>query len=139
MMATAFRALCSIVAGISLAFVLVIAVEFASSILHPLPPDFNGTMDEMCRHVERYPPWVLALVVPVWGGTTFLSTWVARRIGNRVCGALVGLFLLASVVFNIAMLPYPIWFKVANLIAIPAAIHFALRSPNRPAVSTPTP
>jgi hypothetical protein len=127
-MATAFRAVCSIVVGVALAFALVIAVEFVSAVVHPLPPDFDGSMDEMCQHVARYPDWVLALVVVAWGCTTFASTWITRRISNRPCGACVGLFLFAAVAFNIAMLPYPIWFKVAILIAIPAAIYLGLRS-----------
>jgi hypothetical protein len=127
-MATAFRAFCSIVVGVALAFALVIAVELVSAVVHPLPPDFDGSMDEMCQHVARYPDWVLALVVFAWGGTTFASTWVTKWIGNRPCAACVGLFLFAAVVFNIAMLPYPMWFKVAILIAIPAAIYLGLRS-----------
>ena len=66
------------------------------------------------------------------GGTTFASTWVTSRMGGRGCGAFVGLsVLLAAVVFNIAKLPYPMWFKVGNLIAIPAAIYLGLRSPSR--------
>jgi hypothetical protein len=130
-MVTALRAVCSILAGVALALVLVIAVELVSAVIHPVPPGFTGTMDEMCKHVERYPHWVLALVVPAWGGTTFASTWVTTRIGGRACGAFVGLVLLAAVVFNIAKLPYSTWFKVLNLIAIPAAIYFGLRSPGR--------
>ena len=68
-MVTAFRAVCSIFAGVALAPVLVIAVELVSAIVHPVPPDFTGTMDEMCKHMERYPHWVLAVVVAAWGGT----------------------------------------------------------------------
>lgn len=130
-MATAFRALGSIIAALALALALVIAVEFISTLLHPTPPGFTGTMEEMCRHVERYPHWVLALAVVAWGATAFVSTWVASRLGNRGCGAFVGLLLVAAVVFNIAMLPYPIWFKAADLIAIPAAVYLGLRSPRR--------
>ena len=130
-MAATFRVVGSILAGIALALALVIAVEFLSSILHPLPPDFAGTSAEMCRHVEQYPPWVLALVVPAWGGTTFASTWLTRRLGNRGSGAFVGLLLLAAVVFNVAMLPYPMWFKVAILLTIPASVFLALRAPRR--------
>jgi hypothetical protein len=130
-MATVFRGLCSIVAGVLLAFVQIIAVEYVSTLAHPFPADFNHTTEEMCKHVARYPDWVLALVVPAWGGTTFVSTWVTKTIGNRGCGTFIGLLMLAAVCFNIAMLPYPIWFKVANLIAIPAAIYFGLRSPGR--------
>jgi len=29
--------------------------------------------------------------------------------------------LLAELVSNLSMLPYPIWFKIANLVAIPTA------------------
>ena len=130
-MVTAIRAVGSILAGLTLALGLVSAVELVSAVVHPLPPDFTGTMEDMCKHVERYPHWVLALVVPAWGGTTFASTWVTRRIGGRGCGAFAGFVLLAAVVFNIAKLPYPMWFKVVNLIAIPAAVFMGLRFPSR--------
>jgi hypothetical protein len=36
--------------------------------------------------------------------------------------AIVGLLLLSVLVLNLTELPYPIWFKVANLFMIPAAI-----------------
>jgi hypothetical protein len=104
------------------AFILVVAVEFVSAVVHPLPEDFGGTMEEMCRHVERYPHWVLALAVAAWAGTAFASTWTAKKMGNVYSFAIVGLLLLAALVFNISTLPYPMWFKIANLLAIPAAI-----------------
>lgn len=62
-----------IVAGMILAFVLVIGVEGFSAIVHPLPADFKGTMDEMCQHVARYPHWVLGVVVLLWGR---LPSWL---------------------------------------------------------------
>jgi len=49
-------------------------------------------------------------------------TWIAQRIGNLYSSAIVGLLLLAALIFNISMLPYPIWFKIANLVAIPIAM-----------------
>jgi hypothetical protein len=79
----------------------------------------------MCQHVERYPNWVLAIVVPAWAGTALASAWLAGRIGNRECALVVGVLLLAALLFNLSMLPYPIWFKAANLIAIPCAVVFA--------------
>jgi hypothetical protein len=130
-MVTAFRALGSILAGVALALVLVSAVEFASALAHPPPPGYTGTMDEMYKYVERYPNWVLAVAVAAWGGTAFASTWVTSRLGGRGCGAFIGLILMAAAVGNIAKLPYPMWFKVANLIAIPAAIYLGLSSPSR--------
>lgn len=121
-MATVVRAVGAIIAGMLVAFILLIAVELFSAVVHPFPADFGGTMDEMCRHVERYPHWVLAVVVPTWAGTAFASTWIAGRLGNRGCALLIGLFLVTALVFNVAKLPYPMWFKVASLIAIPCGI-----------------
>jgi hypothetical protein len=108
--------------GLIVAFALIVAVEAFGSVVHPLPQDFGGTMEEMCRHVERFPQWVLAAVVPMWAVAALVSTWIAQRIGNVYSLAIVGLLLLSALVLNLSMLPYPIWFKVANLLVIPAAI-----------------
>ena len=114
-MKTALRALLAVVAGVALAFVLVIAVELFSAVVHPVPPGFTGTMDEMCQHVARYPHWVLGVVVLAWSATTFVSTWVARRIGNRLAGIAGILILKFAIVFNVSKLPYAMWFKVVML------------------------
>jgi hypothetical protein len=121
-MATYFRTLVAIIAGLLVAFVLIVAVELFSAVVHPFPPDFGGTMEETCQHVARYPTWVLALVVPAWGVGAFVSAWTANKIGNRGSAIFVGLLLLAAVVLNISMLPYPIWFKLVILLVIPTAL-----------------
>lgn len=125
-MLTVFRYVGSIVAAILVALILLVAVELFSAVVHPLPPDFGGTKEEMCAHVERYPNWVLAAVVPAWAGTAFASTWTAGRLGNLGSALVVGALLMAASIFNISMLPYPMWFKVAVLITIPSAIAFAV-------------
>jgi hypothetical protein len=114
-MKTALRTLLAVVAGVALALVLVIAVELFSAVVHPAPPGFTGTMDEMFEHVARYPHWVLGVVVLAWSATTFVSTWVAARIGNRLAAIAVILILTFAIVFNIAKLPYAMWFKVVML------------------------
>jgi hypothetical protein len=120
-MAKAFRVAAAIVVGMIVAFILIVAVELFGAVVHPVPPDFKETMEEMSLHVASYPQWVLALVVPAWAATAFASTWVAGRLGNRYCAWFIGLLLLAALIHNLSMLPYPIWFKILNLVAIPAA------------------
>src|SRR5207249_635758 len=114
-MAKVLRGIAAVIAGLIVALVFVVAVELFGSVVHPLPADFGGTTEEMCEHVSRYPHWVLAVVVLAWGATAFVGTWTAGRIGNRRSALVTGLLLLAAVVFNVSMLPYPIWFKVAIL------------------------
>src|SRR5262245_27634070 len=118
-MATIFRLIGAIVAAMAATLFLLAAIEFFSAIVHPVPADFKGTMEEMCQHVARYPQWVLAVVVPLWAGTAFAGTWIAGRIGNRGCAVFIGLLLLAAVIFNVAKLPYPLWFKAVILVAVP--------------------
>jgi hypothetical protein len=116
------RVLAGVVVGVVVAFALIVAVEGFSAVVHPLPEGFGETMEEMCRHVARYPQWVLAAVVPMWAVAALTATWAARRVGNGYSAGVVGLLLLSGLVFNLAKLPYPTWFKVVNMIVIPAAV-----------------
>src|SRR5690242_2499596 len=100
-MTIALRTLAAVFAGLLLSFLLIGAVELFSAVVHPLPEDFGGTPEEMDRHVQRYPQWVLAVVVPAWAVTAFVGTWTARRMGNHYSAATVGLLLLAALGFHL--------------------------------------
>ena len=76
MMKSALRNLAAVCLGMILAFLLLVGVELFSAVVHPLPADFGGTQEEMCRHVARYPQWVLAVVVPLWAVTAFAGTGI---------------------------------------------------------------
>ena len=108
--------------------VLVIAVELFSGVVHPFPEGSTGTMDEICEHVARYPHWVLGVVVVAYSATTFASTWVAARIGNRWAGIVVTLILTLGIVFNIAKLPYAMWFKVVMLSCFAVACYLGVNA-----------
>ncbi|QDU91366.1 hypothetical protein Pla175_47880 [Pirellulimonas nuda] len=123
-MPAAARLIVAVVAGIVVALALLVAVELWSAVVHPTPADFGGTTDQMCAHVANYPPWVLALVVPMWGFTAWLSAWVARKIGGRSAAWVVSVLMLAAVVLNVAMLPYPAWFTLACPIVVGAGAAF---------------
>jgi hypothetical protein len=110
----------------ALAIVLVIAVELFSAVVHPVPPGFTGTPDEMAQHVARIPDWVLGVAVLAWSATAFASTWVATRIGNRWAGIAVILMLTLAIVFNVSKLPYPTWFKVVMLSCFPVACYLGV-------------
>jgi hypothetical protein len=102
-------------------------------VVHPFPPNFNGNIPE---HVKRYPHWVLEVVVLMWGAAAAAATWVATRLGGRRAGVLVALLLAWALIFNLSMLPYWVWFKVAMYIAFPIAcligVRFGTRNPSRP-------
>lgn len=121
------RAVLGFIAGLAVAFILVIAVELFSAVVHPFPEGFEGTKDEVCAHVEKYPAWVLAAVVPMWALVVFCSVWVARKIGGLATSIVVGALLLVAVGFNQWMLPYPRWFEIANFVTLPLGMLGAIR------------
>ena len=124
MIGAMLRSVGGVIAGLTVALFFVIGVEGLGSILHPFPPGVDPTDLEVCKaHVARYPTGLLALVVVAWGTAVFVSSWVATRLGTGrylAHGVLVGSILLAAVVFNMAMLPYPKWFWI-NVIVFPIA------------------
>jgi hypothetical protein len=122
MIKTILLTIAAIIAGLLSAFVLIFLVELFGEAVHPTPADSKGTMEEVCAHVASFPTWALAVVVGFWGATAFVSTWIAQIIGNRVSAGVIGLLLLAALVLNLSMLPYPIWFKVSTVVVISAAV-----------------
>ncbi len=127
-MGTILRSVGAVIAGLFVAGLFVIGVEWMSSILHPFPPGADPTDLETCRaHVARYPAGVLMLASLGWGLGTLAGSWLAARLGpkrNAAHGVAVGLILLALVVANMAMLPYPAWFWMSNLVVFPAGCFF---------------
>src|SRR5262245_9883755 len=131
MIGSLLRSAGAVLAGFVVAAVLVVGVEAFSSVVHPFPPDIDPTDYEVCKaHVARYPAWVLAVGAAAWGLTTFVSAWLATRLGSgrhRAHGIVVGLILLALAVMNMSMLPYPIWFWVSNLVVLPLGFYLGAR------------
>ncbi len=130
-MNTVLRSILAVFVGMVVAFALVIAVEVLSSIVHPVPPDFTGTMDEMCEHVARYPSWVLAVVVIVYSASAVLSTWIATKIGRWPAGAVVTLLLVLALTFNLAKLPYATWFRIVMPVCFLAACYLGISLDSR--------
>ena len=135
------KSVLAILLSIAAAVFLFVVIEGISSMLHPWPEDFAGTIEEIAHQVETYPAWVLALLGGVGYGTTMLiCTFIATRVGhnrNPWHGYGTGGFLFATVVLNMNQLPYPAWFWVLMFFVLPPAAYFGtkLGAENR---STPT-
>ena len=124
---TLLRTMAAFAVGVLVSFALIFGVEVLSNLVHPFPIGFEGTKEEICHHVARYPSWVLGVVVVAWGLTAAIGTWIAQRMGGFHAATALGLLLIAGVAMNISMLPYPIWFKVVIMIAVPIAVLVGIR------------
>ena len=121
----------AVTASLITAVALLSAIEGVSEVYHPSPPGMDPNDMEACKaHVANYPQWLLAVFVPVWGLTAFTSVWVATRLGayrHLAHGVAIGFLLLLGAIVNMLILPYPLWFELANLVLIPLGIFFGIR------------
>jgi hypothetical protein len=139
-MKSAVRTMLGVVAGLALAFALVVAVEMFSAVVHPFPPGFDvNAAGSIPAHVRRYPGWVLAVAGLMWGAAAAAATWLASRIGGRLAGALVTLLLAAALAFNLSMLPYVMWFKIAMPATFFVACLLGVRAGARSLFTVPSP
>lgn len=128
-MVTGLRVIGAIAAATFVALFFIVAVEIFSAVVHPMPAGFDGSMEEICEHVARYPTWVLALVVLAWGFTAWLSTWIAQRIGGSGPAIFIGMILVVAVIYNVSILPYPLWFKFVIVITILTSVLLGCQLP----------
>ncbi|TVQ32427.1 MAG: hypothetical protein EA376_06040 [Phycisphaeraceae bacterium] len=126
-MKTALRCVGAFAAGLVAVGVMVVAIEFFGLLVHPVPEGFEGTPEEVRRHVEIAPAWFLAAAIPMWAAAAFAGVWIAGRLGNRGCALGLGLLLLAAVFLNISMLPYPVWSKIGAPVGVAAGGVLGLR------------
>jgi hypothetical protein len=130
------RSIGAILAGLVVAMVLIVAIEVVTIGFHPFPDGADTTDHAVVEaHVEKFPHWVLAIAVAGWGITTFVSAWIATRLGagrHLAHGVAIGMLLLAAAAFNMYMLPYPVWFEIANLIILPLSILAAVKLGREP-------
>ena len=115
-----------VVAGIVVFFAVFMAVEGFSAIVHPYPPDFQGTHEEIVRQVETYPAWVLVVVIPMWMAMIYLTAWTAGKVGGIVSYAIISVLMTVALFCNLTMLPYPVWFPISMGVTGPLALYLGL-------------
>jgi MFS family permease len=122
------RTILAVIAGLIIAMLVMLSVEFLSMQVSPPPPGF--TLDneaDLARLVEMASPASKALVVLGWALASFLGGWVAARLSrqHRMVAALaIGVLIVIGVVFNTANIPHPLWMTVLGVL-LPLPLAFA--------------
>lgn len=122
------RTILAVIAGLIIAMVVMLSVEFLSMQVSPPPPGFTlDNQADLARLVEMASPASKALVVLGWALASFLGGWVAARLSrqHRLVAALaIGVLIVIGVVFNTANIPHPLWMTVLGVL-LPMPLAFA--------------
>ncbi len=120
------RSILGTVAGVITAGIVVLVIELAGMAIYPPPAGMNPADPETIRtHLAAMPIGAFLAVLAAWASGALLGTWVAGRIsgsGARWPGLVAGAIFAAACAFNLVALPHPIWFAIAALILVPAAV-----------------
>ena len=120
------RTLLAVVAGVVVAWLVIVLSQIAGAAAYPPPPGLDVTdPQQLAAFIGAAPPVAMAFVVAGYVLAAWLGGWIAARISRshpRTAALLVGLLVLAGVVANMVMIPHPLWMILAStLLPLPAA------------------
>lgn len=113
------RTILGIVAGVLVAFVVLMGLEMAGHAVMPPPPGLDPTDPEDVKQMVASASMAAkAWVVFGWFGAVVAGGWVARRLSRKGWAGWViaGLIVLGGVA-NIMMIPHPLWMQIAAVAA----------------------
>lgn len=113
-------------AGIVVAWLVIMGCEFGSAALYPPAPGLDlRDPAQLASFIQAAPARAMALVVAGWTLGALFGGAVAARIGTphpRAAALAVGATVLAGVIANSLLIPHPPWMTVLGmLLPLPAA------------------
>ena len=131
------RRILAVIAGLAVAFLVIVFVEVILHVMYPLPEGADPhDAASMKAAMASLPVGALAGVVIGWVLGSLVGSFTAAKIarsGGLLPGLGVGIILLAASVLNMVALPHPVWVWGCALLLIPAASVLGTRCAGRPA------
>lgn len=121
------RLILATLAGILVSGLVVGLVEALNMMLYPPPAGIDlHDPAQVVEMVAALPTTALVVVLIAWSVGSFSGGWVAARLAKHhqaIVAAIVGAFILAGVIYNVTVLPHPMWMSILGLLLpIPSAL-----------------
>jgi hypothetical protein len=119
MLKSSLAVLAGIIGGSAVIW-LVEALGHALFPVHQLDVNDPGSISE---HMQGAPFILLSMVLLAYAAGSFTGGWIAVAISERIAGSvIIGLVLMAFGIFNLLMVPHPLWFTIVSaLLYVPMA------------------
>lgn len=126
------RLILSIVGGVIIAFVIVMAGDMLSQSLAVSagsPPTDMNDRAAMEAYMAGLPTMVFIAMLATWTVAAFTAAAFAARFGRRGAwpGWVAGGLFLCATAANLLMIPHPAWMAIAGVVLVVAAAWFGAR------------
>jgi len=122
----ALRSILAFVIGAAVSMFFIVLVEGVNESIWPWPAGVDKSDMKIClAYFVSLPATAFVIGVVGWSLAALCGPWVATRLGtNRhpAHGIALGVLLMLMALFNMSMLPYPLWFWAAILILLPTSL-----------------
>jgi hypothetical protein len=128
----ALRIVLASLAGIVIAFLLIAGLETLGHRLYPPPPGLLRADGMLVKDfMAKIPVASLCYILVAWSTAAYVGGLVAALIAGsrpRLCAGIIGGFVVAGSLYNVASISHPWWFVLSALLAIPLAAYAAGRT-----------
>ena len=113
------RTILGIVAGVVLAFVVLMGLEMAGHAAMPPPAGLDpADPEDLKQMVASASTAAKAWVVFAWFAAAVAGGWVARRLSRASwAGWVIAGLIVVGGIANIMMIPHPLWMQIAAVVA----------------------
>lgn len=125
------KTLLATIVGLIVSFIVVFAMEFLSMTLFPSPEKIDPTNVEALKTLIQHIPIAALLMILLGHGLAlFLASYYAFKIqpNSLVPFLIIFIFMLIGTISNLAMIPHPMWFMVADVSTVVVSGLIAWRS-----------
>ena len=113
------RTILGIVAGVVVAFVVLMGLEMAGHAAMPPPAGLDpADPEDLKQMVASASTAAKAWVVFAWFAAAVAGGWVARRLSRASwAGWVIAGLIVVGGIANIMMIPHPLWLQIAAVVA----------------------
>jgi hypothetical protein len=113
------RTILGIVAGVVLAFVVIMALEMVSFVAFPPPAGLDPADPEDVKRIAAAAPMAAKVwVVFCWFAGALAGGWLARRLSRTGwAGWVIAGLIAVGGIANVLMIPHPLWMQIAAVAA----------------------
>ena len=109
-----------VVAGIVVAWLVIVLSQLLSAALYPPPPGTDLTDPAvLADFINAAPVTAMGFVIAGYALAALLGGWVAARIARahpHIAAMVVGGMVLLGVILNYTMIPHPTWMLVSGVL-----------------------